>query len=217
MSITKPQSPLKASTQDFIGIEDISEDIILLKDRSCSIIIESGSVNYDLLDTEEQKTLIFSYSSLLNSLSFPIQISIISQKKDISGYLEYIDAKIKNQQNDFLKTRLVSYKEFIAGLIDKNVIMEKRFYFIISFSPIELGIHMKDAYAASHDYVFSRAKAALYPKKDHLLRLLKKAGLGGKVLPKQEILQLFYTIYNTSYPSQHISTVTSYTDPIVKS
>ena len=67
----KVTSPVKASTQSFVEIEDIRDDIILLKDFSAAVAIEVGAVNFWLLSTEEQSSMIYAYSELLNSLSFP--------------------------------------------------------------------------------------------------------------------------------------------------
>ncbi|MFS8159066.1 MAG: hypothetical protein ACMG6E_02420 [Candidatus Roizmanbacteria bacterium] len=212
----KTQSPVKATTQEFIEIEDISDDVLLLKDMSAVMILESGSVNYDLLAPEEQAALIAAYGSLLSSLTFAIQIVIISQKKDISSYIDFLDLKIKGQTDEFWKGKLSSYKDFIHGIIDKNTLLEKHFYFVVGFSPLELGLHIKDAYSASHDYLFSRAKASLYPKRDHLLRLLKRMSLDGRVLQKQELIQLFYSLFNSASGASHITSVSSYTDSVVK-
>ena len=45
MPVTKPTSPIKSTTQTFIEIEDIKDDIVLLKDYSASIVIEIGLVS----------------------------------------------------------------------------------------------------------------------------------------------------------------------------
>ena len=76
----KVTSPVKASTQSFTEIEDIREDIVLLKDFSAVVVIEVGAVNFWLLSAEEQSAMIYAYSNLLNSLSFPVQVLILSKK-----------------------------------------------------------------------------------------------------------------------------------------
>src|SRR3989344_126322 len=109
--------PIKATTQDFIEIEEIKDDIVLMKDKSATLILEVGTVNYWLLAQEEQDAIIRAYGKLLNSLSFPVQILIISKKTDISSYLNLIDEKIKNQPIDFMKKRLNNYKNFIKSTV----------------------------------------------------------------------------------------------------
>lgn len=215
MTMQKPTSPIKASTQSFIEIEEIKDDIVLMKDYSASCTIEVGAVNFWLLSTEEQNSMIYAYAGLLNSLSFPIEILILSKKMDISSYLDYLDNKINSQENPLLKEKLVSYKNFIKAIVKKNVVLEKRFFFVIPFSPLEMGVSGANPTGLNKEYVISRAKTSLYPKKDHLLRLLIKTGLQASVLYKQELVELFYNLYNPSSTGRKLGPVESYTDVVL--
>ena len=211
----KITSPLKATTQHFIEIEDIKDDILLLKDSSAAIVIEVGAVNFWLLSTEEQSSMIFAYAGLLNSLSFPTQILILSKKMDVSSYLDYLDSKIKVQTVDLIKTRLTSYKEFIKTIVKKNTVLEKRFFFVVPFSPLELGVTGANAAGLKKEYIVSRAKTSLYPKRDHLIRLLSKIGLRATVLEKQVLTELFYNLYNPSSTGRRLGPLESYTDVVL--
>jgi len=215
MSIQKPTSPVKATTQQFIEIEEIQDDIILMKDYSAALVIEVSAVNFWLLSSEEQMSMVYAYASLLNSLSFPLQILILSKKMDISNYLDYLDQKINTTTDQLIKTRLQSYKEFIKNIVKKNTVLEKRFFFVISFSPLELGISGVNTSLLKKDYVLSRAKTSLYPKRDHLLRLLAKIGLSGAVLQKQQLVELFYNLYNPSITGKPLAPIESYTDVVL--
>lgn len=214
MTVAKPTSPVKASTQSFIEIEEIKDDIILLKDFSALVVIEIGAVNFWLLSVEEQSSMIYAYSSLLNSLSFPAQILIISKKMDISSYLEYLEGKINKQRIDLFKNQLVSYREFIKNVVKKNSVLEKRFFFTIPFSPLELGVSGVNTQGLHKEYVITRAKTSLYPKRDHLLRLLAKIGLRASILQKQELTELYYNLYNPSATGRLLAPVDSYTDVV---
>ena len=217
MSVQKPTSPVKATTQQFIEIEEIQDDVVLLKDYSAVLVIEISAVNFWLLSSEEQMSIIYAYGSLLNSLSFPLQILILSKKMNISNYLDYLDQRIEKTKDEILKTRLKGYKEFIKNIVKKNTVLEKRFFFVIPFSPLELGISGVNTSSLKKDYVLSRAKTSLYPKRDHLLRLLAKIGLSGKVLQKQELTELFYNLYNPSPTGRPLAPVESYTDVVLVS
>lgn len=217
MTVRKPTSPIKSSTQDFIEIEAVFEDVVMMKDYSCAVLIEAGTTNFGLLSEEEQNALIYSYASLLNSLSFPVQISIISKRMDISSYLSYLEEKLASQKSELLRKRLITYTEFIKAMVKKSTILEKNFYFVIPFSPLELGLASNTKRKLEKDYVFTRAKTALYPKRDHLLRLLKKAGLGGRVLYEQEISEIMYNLYNPTDTGRKLSALKSYTDIILTS
>lgn len=217
MKKQKHTSPVKGSTQNFIEIEALDDDVLLLKDHSCCVIIAPGTTNFGLLSEEEQRSMIYSYASLLNSLSFPVQIVILSKKMDISSYLDYVDEKIKQQSNQEIRQKLLNYKEFIKNIITKNTILEKNFFFVVPFSALEMGITKSSKKKISKEYIFTRAKTSLYPKRDHMIRLLKKAGLGGRVLHEQEIIELFYNIYNPVSGGRKLAPIQSYTDIVMAS
>lgn len=215
MAKTKPTSPKKASTQSFIEIEEIREDIMLMKDFSGVTVIEVGAVNFWLLSAEDQMSMIYTYSSLLNSLSFPVQIMILSKMMNISSYLDYIGSMITSQRNDLIKSRLNDYREFVKTVVKKNTVMEKRFFFAIPFNPLEMGVTGIKAKGYGKEYIFNRAKTSLYPKRDHLIRLLSKVGLKPTVMQQQELTELFYNIYNPSAVGKQLAPVDSYLDVVV--
>ncbi len=215
MTPIKQTSPVKASTQAFIEIEEIKDDIVLMKDFSAATVLEVSAVNFWLLSTEEQESIIYAYAGLLNSLSFPIQILILSKRMDISAYLEYLEGRITSQLSDLIKTRLVSYREFIKNIIKKNTVLEKRFFFVVPFSPLELGISGSNPGSLNKQYVINRAKTALYPKRDNLIRLLSRTGLKGTVLNNQELTELYYNLYNPSSSGRRLGPIESYTDVVM--
>ena len=215
MTSAKQTSPVKASTQAFIEIEEIKDDIVLMKDYSAATVLEVSAVNFWLLSTEEQASIIYAYAGLLNSLSFPIQILILSKRMDISAYLEYLEERITSQLSDLIKTRLVSYREFIKNIIKKNTVLEKRFFFVVNFSPLELGISGSNPGSLNKQYVINRAKTALYPKRDNLIRLLSRTGLKGTVLNNQELTELYYNLYNPSSTGRKLAPTESYTDVVM--
>ena len=134
---------------------------------------------------------------------------------DISSYLDYLDQKVLNQHDKVLHERIVEYQTFIKSIVKKNTILEKNFYFVVPFSPLELGIEGTKGKKLNKEYVFARAKTALYPKRDHLLRLLKKTGLGGKPLFEQEIAELFYNLYNPTSTGAKLAPLKNYTDVVL--
>ena len=210
----KIEAPIKSFTQNFIEIEDIKDDVFLLKDGSAGCVIEVGAVNYWLLSAEEQQSMIYAYGNLLNSLSFPVQVLILSKKMDISSYLDYLEGKINQQKNSLFQNLLQSYKEFIKNIVKKGSVLEKRFFFVIPFSPLELGLKGVTA-GLNKEYIFSRAQTSLYPKRDHLVRLIAKIGLRPKILFKQELVELFFNLYNPSATGKKLAPVESYTDVVL--
>jgi hypothetical protein len=133
----------------------------------------------------------------------------------VSTYLDYLDEKINKQSIDILKKRMVGYKEYIKSIIKINTVLEKRFFFIVPFSPLEMGISGANPGSLNKEYVITRAKTSLYPKRDNLLRLITKIGLKGSILQSQELTELYYNLYNPSATGRRLAPVESYTDVIM--
>jgi hypothetical protein len=213
-------SPIRATTQDFIEIEDIIDNLIILKDGSASLVIETTAVNFGLLSEEEQDALIYAYASLLNSLSFPLQIVILSKRMDISSYIELVTQIESKQINPTMRERLRRYKEFILSIVKANKVLEKKFYLVLFFSALEMGVKgnlgKRKKLPFSKDYIASRAKTSLFPKRDHLLRQLGRIGLKGRQLNTQELVELFYNLYNPTLTGEKLGEIGGYTKPLVE-
>ena len=219
--------PTRAFTQDFIEVEDIVDDLVLGSDGSVAVVIETSAVNFGLLSEEEQDSIIYAYAAFINSLSFPIQIAIISRKMNISSYLNLIAREEEKQQSPKLRAQVRKYYQFILSVVKENQVLEKKFYIVIPFSPLELGV--KGAFSLTpgrkkkhlpfpKEYIMERAKTALYPKRDHLLRQLSRIGLRGQQLSAEQLVELFYSLYNPGEAeSQKMTSVAEMTTPIVTS
>lgn len=201
------KTPVKATTQSFTEIIDIQDDVVIMKDYSAATVIEVGAVNFWLLSQDEQESMIQSYANLLNSLSFPVQILIISKQMDISIYLNYLQQKLQSQKDPSVQKRLTSYTDFIKNTVKKTSVLEKRFFFVVPFSPLEMGVTGANTKGLKKDYVVTRAKAALYPKRDNVMRLLTKIGLKAKPLFKQELAELYYNLFNHNMSNKKLAPV----------
>lgn len=179
------------STQQFIPIEDIRDDLVLLKNGGASLVISTSAVNFGLLFETEQFSIISSFAGLLNSLSFPIQIVISSKRLDVSSYLKVIDQAYVKQSNPLLKTMTVHYRRFVESLIKENNVLDKQFYVCLYAAGIELGI-----LRGSADDRAKKAATILIPRRDHILRQLSHLGLKAKQLNTAELVKLFYSLYN---------------------
>ncbi len=207
------QIPIRATTQEHLPIEDIQGNLVILKDGSCAMILSVSSVNFDLLSEREQEAIIYAYGALLNSLTFPIQLLIRSQKKDISSYLNLLEKEEAKKENvPLLKNLIGSYKKFVAEMVKKNNVLDKKFFIVIPFSSLELGVASSlnslikpgKSLPFKKDYILKKAQIALGPKKDHLIKLFSRIGLTAKQLENQEIVRLFYEIYNGEPLKQQI-------------
>lgn len=200
---------IKASTQEHLDIEDISDDYVILKNGGAAMVLQTTSVNFDLLSETEQDAMIGAFGNLLNSLSFPAQIIIRSKKTDISDYLKKLVDLEQKETDPRIKNRVALYHDFIQELVTKNVVLSKNFYFVISYrgegiiqknGPLEpfkrlFGMETKRK-PVDVSEVLKRAKTDLEPKRDFILSELGRIGIKGRVLRTKELVELFFDIYN---------------------
>lgn len=214
--LSAPDKPLTDTTQDFIPIADIAEDLVLFKNGSAALVMESTSLNFALLSVREQNAIIAGYAALLNSLAFPVQIVVRSQKKDISSYIRTLNQVEKGLKSPKMLNLMHSYKQFIVESIKKKNVLSKRFYIVLPFSQYELGVAKSFLRSTSpkkksgplpypKSYVIKKARIKLYPKRDHLARQASRIGVQVRQLKTPELVSLFYDIYNSIPPTKEKS------------
>jgi hypothetical protein len=189
----KKTAQTTATTQRFIEILDIVDNVAILTSNNACSVIEVQATNFALLSQEEQNAKVLSYSSLLNSLSFPIQVFILSKKIDISSYLKLLDFEQEKSQSQLLKSQIKLYKDFVQELVKVNVILDKKFYIAIPYSGLENSINM------NRENFFLSAKASLMTKAESLHAMLRRMNLSAKTLGKEELIKLFHEIYNGDF------------------
>ena len=215
---------IRSTTQDHLDIEDIMDGIVILKDGGACLIISTNAINFDLLSEREQEAMIYAYAGLLNSLNFPIQLVLRSQRKDISAYLRLLTNAEVKAPNTEIKTQIRKYREFITDTVQKNRVLDKKFYLVVPMSSLELGIAqtlgqmVKKTRKLPFDkeYILKKAQINLFPKRDHVLRLLSHLGLSGRQLNTQELIQMFFNIYNPALIGQSVSETEQYQTPMVE-
>lgn len=206
--LSTPDVALTSTSQNHLPIADITEDIIVYKDGGAALVMESTSLNFGLLSEKEQQAVIYAYAALLNSLSFSIQIMVRSQRKDISSYMKYLEEASKKIAGPKLSSLMENYKKFIVDSIKKKNVLGKKFYIVIPFSPLELGVgksllattKRKGPLPFPKSYVIKKAKIVLYPRRDHLMRQAGRLGIKFRQLVANELVELFYSIYNQAPP-----------------
>ncbi|MEK7061549.1 MAG: hypothetical protein AAB954_02710 [Patescibacteria group bacterium] len=205
-----PDTPLSASSQEHLPISDICEDIVLFKDGGVALVMESTSLNFSLLSEKEQEAVIAAYAALLNSLSFSVQIVVRTIRKDISSYLNYLDESAKKIANPGLYKLMLSYRRFILDSIKKKNVLGKRFYLVLPFSPLELGVTKsvltitkgRGTLPYPKSYVIKKSKVVLYPRRDHMVRQMGRLGIKLRQLQTEELVALYYDIYNPVKPEK---------------
>lgn len=201
--MTEKIVPIRSTTQTFIEIEDIADDIVLFSDGSCALVVTTSAVNFGLLSEKEQEAIIIAYAGLINSLSFPIQVLIRTQHKDVTLYLTLLEERERKQKNPKLAQSIRSYRTFVAETVKEKDVLDKNFYIIIPFSSLELGPSARVLFGSKSrglpypkSYIFERAQTVLPPKRDQIIRLLNRVGLRASQLTTEQLIRLFFSSYN---------------------
>jgi len=214
---------IKASTQQHLDVDDITENLVLLKNGSVAMILSTTAVNFDILSEAEQDATIYAYAAFLNSLSFPLQVIIRSKKADITSYFKHLEESMRNQPNPDLKKQIQKYMEFIKSTVQKKTILDKHFYFVINYAPFKVGFQgigkpKQTNQKRSKAQIIKDAKVNLFPRRDHLIKQSSRLGLITEQLVSKDLIELFYDIYNPAPTGTQriILDTASYTAPLVQ-
>ncbi|MBI2055435.1 MAG: hypothetical protein HYT42_00925 [Candidatus Sungbacteria bacterium] len=131
---TKAEKAL--SSQEFIAIESIRDGIIVLKkSEGLRAVLMVSSLNFALKSEAEQDALVFQYENFLNSLDFPLQLTVQSRRLNIHPYLETLGQRQGEETNDLLKIQIGEYMEFVKTFVEMSHIVSKTFFAVVPFQP----------------------------------------------------------------------------------
>ncbi len=201
------------STQNALLVAEIRDGIVIMNDGSFRSVIMVKSINFDLMSPQEREAVEYSYQGFLNSLYYPVQIFIRSQKVDLQPYLTKLDKIRTEHDNMLLAVLMEDYITYIDNLAAQTNIMDKKFYVVIPYFPV---LDAQRALTASKNLfsgVFGLFKnkqqhvvvneADLVKAKDELrnrvqatLNGLLQCGIQGLPLDTQELIELYYDTYN---------------------
>lgn len=201
-----------ASTQRYIDIAQIQDDVVVMKDGTLRSVILTSSLNFALKSEQEQNATVSSYTQFLNSLKFPVQIVIQSRRLNIDNYLASLDQKYREQTNELLKLQIADYRNFVAELIDLGEIMSKRFYVVVPYAPgqdAQRGFmdRLQSMFIPATRVTLQRKKfldrrKVLMQRVDLVLSGLQGMGLNSVVLNTQNLIELYYESYNPDVAEQ---------------
>lgn len=122
-----------SSTQSSLLISELRDGLIIMKDGSFRAVIACKSINYDLMSEPERDGVEYGYKGVLNSLEFPIQILVRSQRIDIAPYLERLANIRRNNDNMLLGVLMDDYINFIDQVSQEANIMDKSFFVVVPY------------------------------------------------------------------------------------
>ncbi len=203
---TKEEQKQKASSQAFLDIAEIKDGIVVLKNGDLRSVLMARSTNFALKSEQEKNAIIYAYQGFVNSLNFPIQIIIRSKKLDLDNYINRLEELKNKQTNELLALQTTQYIEFIKGLLEVCNIMTKGFYIIVPQTPsiIEKGGFLSKMFGSvskkqslkKGQSNFEINKVKLLQRVDMVTSGLGSVGIRSTQLNTQELVELFYNIYN---------------------
>lgn len=199
--------PQRSSTQSTLSIIDIKEDIVIMTGKRYRSVFQVKAINFDLLSEDEQDSIIYAYASLINSLTFPVQILVKTRQLNITSYLDYLERAKQVQSSTVLKNQISSYQEFVNKLVIENNVLFKTFYVVVPFDGIltnkasifdpltklASGKTVDSSYSAKD---LAEAKEKLNQMTSDLMAQFQRIGLRTDRLSSKELVGLYYSLYN---------------------
>lgn len=205
--------PQSNSTEQFVSIETIKDDCVILKDHSLRAVLMVSGVNFDLKSEDEQNLIMVAYQGLLNRLDFSIQFVVHSRKLNIDSYLAKIKARENAEDIPLLKIQIKEYSEFIKTLVSVTNVMAKRFYIVVPYAvgteeahkalgkiaellPIPFKKKPATNQNQKDNMDFETKKLQLKHRIDAVTAGLRPTGIRIVRLKTEDLLELYYNLYN---------------------
>jgi hypothetical protein len=199
------------STQNTLLISELRDNMVVLNDGSFRAVIVCKSINFDLMSSGEREAIEFAYQSFLNSLYFPVQILIRSQRIDIGPYLDRLANIRRSQENMLLGVLMDSYIEFIDTLAEEANIMDKSFFVVVPYYPtgdVDALVKSSKGFFSAlfkpqnqgaikiDQAAYDKAKDEVKTRVNATLSGLFQMGIRSAQLSTKELGELYYNFYN---------------------
>lgn len=194
------------STQAHIPISAIYDDVIVTQKGLFAQVVMVNSLNFGLKSEEEQNAIIAQYQSFLNSLSFPIQITMHSKQLDLTAYVKDLEARIPQEPNELIRYQIQEYLDFIQKLISIANIMDKKFFITVPYqlppNEIPKGGILATLFGTARVHLkvplkkFATIKGELEQRAGNIMSGLMSMGITSQTLSTKQLIELFYRTYN---------------------
>lgn len=197
------------ATQEFVPIECIRDGIIILKSGELRAILLTNSLNLALKSEDEQQSILLQFQTFLNSLDFGIEFFVESRRLNIKPYIDLLQARSKEVKEDLLKIQIHEYIGFITKFTEESNIMTKHFFITVPYfqsgnnstdSPSSLLSFGSSSSGASKENqtTFEISRIQLEQRVSTVVQGLSRFGLRAQKLGTEEVVELFYKLFNPS-------------------
>lgn len=198
----------QASTQDFVPVRDVRDNVVVLKNGQMCMVLLASSINFALKSLDEQQAILAQFQSFLNTLDFSIQFYVQSRRLNIQPYLDLLLEREPLQDNDLMKIQLREYMEFIKTFTSEVDVMSKNFFIVIPYTPTQID------FTSNIGAVFGKKKDVSIEElklEENRLQLeqrvalveqgLARIGVRTVALQNEELVELYYHIFNPGDPT----------------
>lgn len=205
------QAKNQTTSQRSLLFSELRDSMIVMSDGSFRAVVSCQSINFDLMSGREREGVEYSYQNFLNSLSFPIQVLVRSQRVDIAPYIERLDNVRRSQDNMLLNVLMEQYLDFVDALAEEANIMEKSFYIVIPYHPEGDAAKLVEQSKGFFSRIFggsgpivtkidqqtyNKAKDELNNRVESVTSGLYQVGIQSSRLNTKELGELYYNSYN---------------------
>lgn len=232
------------TTQDQVVVDYVREGIVKLKSGGYRYVLETNSINIELMEDSEIDLLTEVYVGILSSITYRLQFFLQSKIVDISEYMELLDIKKKNATSVNKKAFVNAHQNHVLGLVKRSAILTRKNYIIITwdearekssdvvqssegtaFDKLLIKLKLKKEEINSEWSIkdeekrFNRAQIALEQRGKQLIQSMRDIGIRSRNLNDQEATELYFTCYNknrSTYQSMKNIQPSDYTSLYVK-
>lgn len=191
------------ATQQFVPIERVRDGIILLKTGELRSVIITSSLNLALKSDDEQQAIIMQFQNFLNSLDFPVEFFIQSRNLNIKPYIELLERRSAEVEEDLLKIQIKEYMGFISKFAEETNIMTKHFFIVVPYLAIN-GSPSNPSFLSMgkgndqelDNSAFDSSRLQLEQRIATVIQGLTRFGIRGQKLGTEEVVELFYKLFN---------------------
>ena len=192
--------------QDFVPIKDIKDGLMYMDDGRIKVVLAVSSLNLSLKAEEEQNAIISQFQGFLNTLDFPVQIQAESRRVDIRPYLDSLEERQAIVTDELMKNQIREYRQFVKTFAEKTNIMNKRFFVVIDYdkggdkstNPMSsmMSFGKKKEVVEDNSMQLDSWRTQLEQRISIVAGGLSGVGLQVSMLGTEELIELFYKIYN---------------------
>lgn len=197
------------ATQQFVPIEHIRDGIITMKNGELRAILITNSLNLGLKSEDEQEAILSQFSSLLNSLEFPVQFFIQSRKLNIKPYMDMLQERSTQVKEDLLKIQIREYMTFIKKFTDESNIMTKHFFIVVPYLNVALQTSPGSSLFGGqspkqNEELFNTSRIQLEQRVATVAAGLARFGIRAQRLGTEEAVELFYKLFNPGEQDRNV-------------